>query len=286
MAVAFSSSHHYLSFAPRISSYSNPNKTLEIKSLSITQQSHLLNKSCLGFPIARRSFISSVRIEESEPQVSDGKYISNLKTLLDAYKEALLDGDEKSVLEIEATIYAMENEKNELALKVSTLASDISSGKEKSIRLQADFENFRKRTEKDRLKVSSNAKEEVIESLLPVVDNFEIAKRQIKPETEKEKKIDTSYQGIYKQCVETLRSLQVAVVETVGKPFDPAFHEAIAREECQEFKEGIIIEEVRRGFLLGNRLLRSAKVKVSAGPAAEKGPANNEPVEQPATVLD
>ncbi|CAN1188496.1 Protein GrpE [Linum perenne] len=98
-----------------------------------------------------------------------------------------------------------------------------------------------------------------------MVDGFEKVKQQIKPETEKEKKIDASYQGIYKQFVEIMKSLQVAAVPTVGKPFDPTVHVAIAREESMEYKEGTVIKEVRRGFVLGDRVLRPAKVKVSAG---------------------
>lgn len=109
---------------------------------------------------------------------------------------------------------------------VLTLSTEITSGKEKYIRLQADFDNFRKRSEKERLTIRSDAQGEVIESLLPMVDNFERAKQQLKLETEKEQKIDASYQGIYKQFVEIMRNLRVAVVATVGKPFDPSVSES------------------------------------------------------------
>lgn len=109
---------------------------------------------------------------------------------------------------------------------VLTLSTEITSGKEKYIRLQADFDNFRKRSEKERLTIRSDAQGEVIESLLPMVDNFERAKQQLKLETEKEKKIDASYQGIYKQFVEIMRNSHVAVVATVGKPFDPSVSES------------------------------------------------------------
>ncbi|KAK6115541.1 hypothetical protein DH2020_007810 [Rehmannia glutinosa] len=211
-----------------------------------------------------------------------------------AYKEAIVYGDEKIMCEVEDLIFMMEKEKNELAQKVSAMSAEISSGKEKYVRLQADFDNYRKRSEKERLTVRNDAQGEVIESLLPMVDSFERAKEQLKLETEKEKKIDTSYQGIYKQFVEIMRSLRVAAVPTVGKPFDPSaflctpsatlcilltetlstpmarMHEAIAREESHEFKEGIIIQEFRRGFYLGERLLRPAMVKVSSGPGKKK----------------
>lgn len=146
----------------------------------------------------------------------------SLKNLFNLYKEAILDGDEQTAFDIEARIDVIGNEQDKLVEKASTLTEEIKSGKEKYVRLQADFDNFRKRSEKERLSVRSDAQGEVIESLLPMVDNFERAKQQIKPETEKEKQIDASYQGIYKQFVEIMRSLRVAVVPTVGEPFDPS----------------------------------------------------------------
>lgn len=155
-------------------------------------------------------------------KASAGEDFPSLKAMLRVYREALLNGDDRIVSEIENRISILENEKNGLEKQVLELSAEITSGKEKYIRLQADFDNYRKRSEKERLTARSDAKGEVMESLLPMVDSFERAKQHIKPETEKEKKIDTSYQGIYKQFVEILRSLQVAVVPTVGKPFDPS----------------------------------------------------------------
>ncbi|WCJ44565.1 Co-chaperone GrpE family protein [Euphorbia peplus] len=210
-----------------------------------------------------------------------GEQVPSLKNLMRVYKKAILLGDQSIISEIEASVEIIENTHSQLAQKVSDLSAEINSGKEKHIRLQADFDNFRKRAEKERINVRSNAQGEVIESLLPMVDSFERAKLQLKPDTEMEKKIDTSYQGIYKQFVEIMRSLKVASVATVGKPFDPLLHEAIAREESEEYKEGIIIQEFRRGFRLGDRLLRPAMVKVSAGPGKKKAPVG---IEQPATA--
>ncbi|KAK6277403.1 hypothetical protein POUND7_017726 [Theobroma cacao] len=236
--------------------------------------------SNLSFPLnryknpKRLTFKASLSAQESAPtddvKTLIGENLPSLKAMIKVYKEALLNGDDRIVSEIESRISIIQIEKNGLEKKVLELSADITTGKEKYIRLQADFDNFRKRSEKERLTTRSDAKGDVIKNLLPMVDSFERAKQQIKPETEKEKKIDMSYQGIYKQFVEILRSLQVAVVPTVGKPFDPSLHEAIAREESQEFKEGIIIQEFRRGFLLGDRLVRPAMVKVSSGPGSQK----------------
>ncbi|EEF48428.1 protein GrpE [Ricinus communis] len=309
MAVSFS--NHSLLAPPRLSpSFSaKPPKTLETKSILLPLQFHhsklhLSNSTISNSSpvtnnhIERRSFKAYLATDDSSPDTNneegsdqndkkalqkqtDAKHLPSLTKLINIYKEAILLGDERTVTDIEARIKIIENTNYELVQKVSDLSTEITSGKEKYIRLQADFDNFRKRSEKERHTIRSDAQGEVIESLLPMVDSFERAKQQIKPETEMEKKIDTSYQGIYKQFVEIMRSLQVAVVATVGKPFDPSLHEAIAREESQEYKEGIIIQEFRRGFLLGGRLLRPAMVKVSAGPGRKKAPVG---AEQPATA--
>lgn len=222
-------------------------------------------------------------VVDEEKDAGSAKAWDSVETLIRFYREAVLQGDQQSIAEIETAFYRLETEKNELAEKVSASSGEINSAKERFIRLQADFDNFRKRSEKERLSIRSDAQGEVIESLLPMVDNFERAKQQLKPETEKEKQIDASYQGIYKQFVEIMKSLQVATVDTVGKPFDPNLHEAIAREESVEFDEGVVSQEFRRGFLLGERLLRPAMVKVSSGPGKSKSAETTEaPTEQSA----
>ncbi|VFQ69528.1 unnamed protein product [Cuscuta campestris] len=202
---------------------------------------------------------------------ADENYATSLTSLVQVYKVAILNGDVKAVTEIEAMMCQVEKEKTMLAERISALSDEIGSGKAKYIRLQADFDNFRKRYDKEKSAIRGDTQAEIIGNLLPIVDNFERAKQQIKLETEREKNIGTSYQGIYKQFVEIMKSLQVTMVPTVGKPFDPTVHEAIAREESREFqesrefREGIITQELRRGFKLGSRLLRPAMVKVSSG---------------------
>lgn len=140
---------------------------------------------------------------------------------LQSYKEALTSNDESKIAEIEALLKSMEDEKTALESKVASLSEETSYERDRVLRISADFDNFRKRTERERLSLVNNAKGEVVENLLPVLDNFERAKAQIKVETEGEEKVNNSYQSIYKQFVETLGSLGVVPVETVGNPFDP-----------------------------------------------------------------
>lgn len=189
---------------------------------------------------------------------------------LQSYRYALANEDLSRVAEIEAILLSIEDEKNSLSTEVASLSQVLSTERDKVLRISADFDNFRKRTEKERLSLMTNVQGEVIESLLPVLDNFERAKSQIKVDTEGEEKINNSYQSIYKQVLEALTSIGVEAVETVGSPFDPLLHEAIMQEESSEFEEGIIIQEFRKGFKLGERLLRPSMVKVSAGPGPEK----------------
>ncbi len=138
-------------------------------------------------------------------------------------------------------------------------------------RLTADFDNFRKRTLKEREALEDKVKCDTISGLLEVVDNFERARSQIKPQGEGEMAIHKSYQGVYKQLVDALKKLGVSPMRCEGKEFDPNLHEAVMREPTSEHPEGTVIEEFVRGYVLGERVLRHAMVKVATplDPAAE-----------------
>eukprot|EP00250_Pteridium_aquilinum_P019727 c24550_g1_i1 orf=163-1116(+) len=216
--------------------------------------------------------------EENDGSATEEVSLPDVESMLKKYREALLNNNEAVVKELDAKFQLLENEKNTYAKQVSTLNEEVLSLKERLLRLNADFDNFRKRSERERIAVGSNVKGDVVNSLLPMVDNFERAKIQLKIETEGEQRVDSSYQGIYKQFVEIMKGLGVSAVETVGKEFDPNLHEAIMREESSQYAEGVVIEEFRRGFMLGDKLLRPSMVKVSSGPpdSATSDPVDNE----------
>mgnify|MGYP005842748627 CR=1 FL=1 len=134
-------------------------------------------------------------------------------------------------------------------------------------RLYADFENFRKRTLREKEEEEEKNTSKILKKFLPVVDDFERAKLQIKPKTEAEANIHNSYQSVYKQLVKCLQEVGLVRMETVGQEFDPNLHEAIAQEPTSEFAEGAVMAELRSGFLLGNKVLRHALVKVATTPA-------------------
>ncbi|MGL5832900.1 MAG: nucleotide exchange factor GrpE [Waterburya sp.] len=130
-------------------------------------------------------------------------------------------------------------------------------------RLAADFENFRRRTTKETENLEVQAKKNVITELLPVIDNFERARTQLKPETDGEKAIHSSYQGVYKTLVDCLKKMGVSAMRPEGQEFDPNYHEAMLREATNEYPEGTVIEQLMRGYTIGETILRHAMVKVA-----------------------
>lgn len=158
----------------------------------------------------------------------------------------------------------------------ASLSQVVEERNSQYMRLAADFENFRKRTQREKEELELQIKSKVIADLLPVVDSFELARTHIQTETEAEEKIHRSYQGVYKQLVDCLKRIGVSAMQAKGKPFDPNLHEAVLREATNEHPEGTVIEELKRGYMLGDRVLRHAMVKVAA-PAEESSASDTNP---------
>jgi len=159
----------------------------------------------------------------------------------------------------------------ESLLKFGALQSEVQSLKAQFedrtgqyMRIAADFDNYRKRTQREKEELEQQIKCSTIIEMLPVVDNFERARSQIKPQTEPETTIHKSYQSVYKQLVDCLKRVGVAPMRAQGVEFDPTLHEAVMRQATDEYPEGIVMEELQRGYLIGDRVLRHALVKVAA----------------------
>jgi len=129
-------------------------------------------------------------------------------------------------------------------------------------RLQAEFENARKRAEKEKADFKDFALGSVVEQFLPVVDNFELALKS----TGSPEQLRAGVGLIVKQMEEILRGLQVQPVATVGEEFDPRHHEAMGSVERDDLPDQHVAEEVRRGYRLREKLLRPALVRVVSNP--------------------
>lgn len=192
---------------------------------------------------------------------------------------AQVDGDEPSAQAVAAAEQATAAEPGvsqadpmaaqmveQLNQTVASLKAQVEDRTSQYIRIAADFENFRKRTAKEKEDMQDQIRCSTVTEVLPVVDNFERARSQIKPQTDAEMAIHKSYQGVYKQLVDCLKRVGVAPMRAEGEEFDPNLHEAVMREPTAEHPEGTVIEQLVRGYMLNDRVLRHAMVKVAAPP--------------------
>lgn len=129
-------------------------------------------------------------------------------------------------------------------------------------RQMAEFDNFRKRTEKEKSHMYEVGARDVIEKILPVVDNFERGLASV-PEEEKENPVIVGMDKIYNQLLTTLTDLGVEPIEAVGEEFDPNYHNAVMHVEDEEFGENVVAEEFQKGYIYKDTVIRHSMVKVA-----------------------
>jgi molecular chaperone GrpE len=179
----------------------------------------------------------------------------NVEVLVDAANEP--EATEIQVQDPEAELA-------ELKSRIAELTEQKDTALNQYVRIAADFDNFRKRTSKEKEELELRIKCNTITDVLSVVDNFERARTQIKPRNDGETEIHKSYQGVYKQLVDSLKKSGVSPMRPEGQMFDPNLHEAVMRQPTEDHPEGTVIEELQRGYFLGDKILRHALVKVAA----------------------
>ena len=175
---------------------------------------------------------------------------------------------EKELLEEELTEDVQEEivdaaaEEAEEALDPEKLAADLAELNQRFLRTAADFENYKRRTaqEKDDLLKYSNAK--LMAELLPVLDNFQLALKS-PAESVEAQNVVKGVEMIYRQMLQTLEAAGMAKIEAVGQPFDPNLHEAIMQVDDDTVPEDTVVEELRAGYMLKERVNRTSMVKVS-----------------------
>jgi molecular chaperone GrpE len=193
----------------------------------------------------------SIEIIEDEEAVEE-----KAKARAAARKEAEVK-DNYQTLEV-----AFEAQKAE----VEELKTENTSLKDQLLRKQAEFENYRRRTEKERGDIFKRGQKEVLIEMLSVLDNFERAMLSVAQGSAEEDALRQGFELIYKQFKDILGKLGVEPVESVGETFDPHVHEAVTIEQTSEHEANTIISEFQKGYKLGDHLLRPAQVKVAASP--------------------
>ena len=195
----------------------------------------------------------------SEPAAEEQPIFDAETEPFDLSPEQTSEGQDAHARELTQSIDTLKAQLDDRSLQIEELTNQQK-------RLAADFENYRRRTAKEKEDLEVQVKIATINELLSVVDNFERARSHIKPQNEAETTIHKSYQGIYKQLVDSLKRIGVSPMRAEGQDFDPNLHEAVMREPTSEFPEGSVMEELVRGYMMGDRILRHALVKVAAAP--------------------
>ncbi|MBR2577023.1 MAG: nucleotide exchange factor GrpE [Firmicutes bacterium] len=139
------------------------------------------------------------------------------------------------------------------------LQAALDEANDKYMRLAAEYQNYRRRTDAEKTSIAQYANERIAKELLNVVDNFERALAA----AEGDESVKSGVELIYKQLMGVLSNFGVSVIETEGKEFDPNFHNAVLSEEAEGVEPGQILMELQKGYMLNDRLLRPSMVKVS-----------------------
>ena len=134
------------------------------------------------------------------------------------------------------------------------------------LRLTADYDNYRKRAQREKEDVRQFANQDLLEKLLPVLDNFEMAITAVK---EADPSIKDGVQMIYDQLFAVLKDSGMEPIDAMGEAFDPNLHEALSQEETADVNEGTVVQQVQRGYKLNERLVRPARVVVAKAPVDE-----------------
>jgi molecular chaperone GrpE len=149
------------------------------------------------------------------------------------------------------------------------LQADLDRFRDLALRSQADFENYKKRCVREKEEAIKYANSSLLERLVAIVDNFERGLSAAREESESSP-IYSGMSLVLKQLKDFLAENGLQPIEAVGQKFDPNLHEAIAHESSEEFPEGTVVRQTRRGYRFKDRLLRPSSVVVSSGPAKMK----------------
>ncbi|GIO27595.1 protein GrpE [Ornithinibacillus bavariensis] len=176
--------------------------------------------------------------------------------------------EEKQIDEEEATDTSdapieesSEEEMNDLVQEIENLKQEKEELYQRFLRTQAEFDNFKKRSQKEKEADRKYKAQDLVTELLPAIDNFE---RALQVEvTDENKNLLDGISMVYRQLVEALKSQGVEIIEAVGKEFDPNLHQAVMQVEDDNFESNIVVEDLQKGYLIKDRVIRPAMVKVN-----------------------
>lgn len=193
-------------------------------------------------------------LKEKEPEQNNAEE-------QDMTRQETEEAGEPSAGEEEKDAKSDKKEKKKRDKKQDALKEKVEELEDRVKRQMAEFENFRRRTEKEKSAMFETGAKSVIEKILPVVDNFERGLASV-PEEEKDGAIAQGMQMIYKQLMTELENLDVKPIPAVGEEFNPEFHNAVMQTESEEYESGVIAQELQKGYTYRDSVVRHSMVAV------------------------
>lgn len=176
-----------------------------------------------------------------------------------AQEDAAEGSEEEAPEEAAAADAAMQEEIEALKGQVDSLNKDLQEKKDRLLRLQADFDNFRRRSAKEREEISAVVTQNFCKDMLPLLDNFE---RAMAAETKDVEAFQKGVEMIFTQFQEILKKNGLEHIEAVGQKFDPNFHQAVMRVEDPEKEDDTVAQELQKGYMVKGRVIRPSMVQV------------------------
>jgi len=192
--------------------------------------------------------------------VSEEKIVEEIQ---DAVPESEVAANGQETVEAVETPEPESAEPPTLEEQLAAAQAEAEDYKDRWLRSQAEFANARKRMEKQRLDTYTNATVNVMDKLLPIVDDFERAMESLPAEMSESSWLE-GIQLVQRKLLATLENFNVTPIEAVGQPFDPNLHEAITQEPTDEFESGVVCRVMQTGYKIGDRVIRPSLVVVAA----------------------
>ena len=188
----------------------------------------------------------------AEAEAEEQKAENTEETETEAEEEAAAEETEEPK---KKKLFEKKNKKDKKDEQIADLTDKLT-------RHMAEFDNYRKRTEKEKSAMYEIGAKDVVEKILPVVDNFERGLQSV-PEDQKDDPFVDGMDKIYKQLMTTLEGIGVKPIEAVGQEFDPNFHNAVMHVEDEELGENVVAEEFQKGYMYRDSVVRHSMVKVA-----------------------
>nr|WP_084787623.1 nucleotide exchange factor GrpE [Anaerobacillus alkalidiazotrophicus] len=151
---------------------------------------------------------------------------------------------------------------SEEELRIQDLETQVKELNDRLLRVQADYDNFRRRTRQEKEAAAKYRSQSLLEELIPAIDNFDRA-LGVNAESDEAKSIQQGMEMVYRQLTEALKNEGLEVIAAVGQDFDPHYHQAVMQVESEDYQPNVVVEELQKGYKLKDRVIRPSMVKVS-----------------------